>query len=263
MTANADIKAINYIMIFEDVLITLFIVFAAISMYAVNQIIKRQSEEIKIQKDKEITEIYRAEIGKIYDNILDFKHDYMKLYTSMSILLMNNDIDKLKEYFSSEITPLQNAVFDNNANNYALSFIEDDIIQGILYSYIIRSQNENIKFSIYISEKIPKHRTISSADLSRILAIVLDNAFEAAADSKEHAVILKAFTEDNKTKYTIKNTFKKAPDIPSLLSAASLDSRKGEHGRGLSIALKLCNKYNDVFLNATLKSGWFTYDLIL
>ena len=56
----------------------------------------------------------------------------------------------------------------------SITLIEDSIIQGIIYSYVLKAKNNSINFNIDIQENITIVSEISSLDMSRILGILLD-----------------------------------------------------------------------------------------
>lgn len=109
----------------------------------------------------------------------------------MSVLIEQNKIDELKKYFYNEIIPFQKSIFEDTKNSYGLTHLEDYIVQGVVYNYIIKAKNSNINFVVSLSEDIPKLTCVTSLELSRVLGILLDNAFEEVSgntdkDREEH-----------------------------------------------------------------------------
>ena len=244
-------------------LVLIFVLFALVIIYTSYKFIRQKTKEIAIEKDKEIAELYKKEIQNMYEEINDFKHDYMKIYSSMSMMITNNKIDELKKYFSQEITPLQDKILSEQSLTHNLTFIEDSIIQGLIYTYALKSRNNNIKFYISIDETIPSNQNISSLDLSRILGILLDNAFEEVSNNKNGIVQLGIHTKDESIIYTVKNTCNEELDNISKVISDGYTAKGEGRGRGLKILRKICNKYKNVLFNINYNSKIFMAEIVV
>lgn len=245
-----------------SVLLGLFIGF---SLYIVAKTIKQNKREMEIKHNKEITELYRNEIKNMYDDVRDFKHDYMKIYTSMSILIEQNRMEELKKYFYNEIMPLQKSIFEDTQNSCGVTFLEDYIIQGMVYNYIIKAKNNNIHFCVNLTESIPKMTGITSLELSRILGILLDNAFEAALDNTDienRKVIFAACIRNEDIIYIVKNKYGYRPDIAKLFSH-DYSTKGSKHGRGLAIAKRIIDEHEEALMNIEIQQEWFVAKVLL
>lgn len=99
--------------LFSIIISVLITLFATYSIYATFNIVAHEKRELEMAKNQEITQLYKNEIQNMYENMRDFKHDYMKIYTSMSVLIEQNKIDELKKYFYNEIIPFQKSIFED------------------------------------------------------------------------------------------------------------------------------------------------------
>lgn len=257
-----DTKITKYVLIFGNTLTLISVIYSILSLWLVTKIISHKSKEIEITKKQEITASYKNEIQNMYNEIIDFKHDYMKIYSSMSTMLADNDIKGIKEFFYNEIMPFQQNILRDAAFTHSITLIDDSIIQGIIYSYVIKARNNGINFSIDIQEKIDEIHGISSIDMSRILGILLDNAFEEAIKTESKNVILGIIPLEAQIIYVVKNEYNLAPDISKILLEKY--STKGyKRGRGLSIVQNICNAYNNIYFNIKLQNGFFLSEVII
>ena len=257
-----DTEIVKYVLIFGNALTLISAVFSALYIWLVTKIISQKAREIEITKNQEITAAYKNEIQNMYNEIIDFKHDYMKIYSSMSAMIADNDIKGIKEFFYNEILPFQQNILRDAAFTHSVTLIQDSIIQGIIYSYVIKARNNGINFSIDIQEEIDEIQEISSIDISRILGILLDNAFEEAIKTESKNVTLGIISLEAQIIYVVKNEYSLAPDISKILSEKY--STKGDkHGRGLSIVQKICNAYNNIYFNIKLQNGFFVSEVII
>ena len=245
--ATVDTSITKYILIFGNILTLTSIVFSTISIWLELKIISNKSKEIELEKKQEITSAYRREIKNMYNEIIDFKHDYIKM---------------IKDFFYKEILPFHNSILKDVTFTHSITLIEDSIIQGIIYSYVLKAKNNSINFNIDIQENINIVSEISSLDMSRILGILLDNAFEEAVKTESKNVILSIIPLKTQIIYVIKNSCNTVPDISKIF--LNNYSTKGEnHGRGLSIVQNICNNYSNVFFNVKIQDNFFLSELII
>lgn len=243
-------------------IVGVIVLFATLFLYTSYKFTKQKKREFEIEKDKEIAKIYKTEIQNMYNEISDFKHDYMKIYSSMSILLVNDKIEELKQYFSDEIIPLQDKLLSEKSMTHNLTLIDDSIIQGLVYTYALKARNTNINFYVALDKEISSNTKISSLDLSRMLGILLDNAFEEMNVQTDGAVQLSIARNNDSTVYTVKNTCNKQINVQELLSGKY--SSKGEgRGRGIKILRSICDKYKSALFNINYDQRYFTAEIVI
>lgn len=239
--------------------ITMSLLLGAFAIYAVYtniSMMAQKSREYEIQHNMEMAKLYKKEIQDMYTNVRDFKHDYMKIYSSMCILLENNNIEELKKFFYTSIIPLQDDILKNTNAVHTISKIENEIIQGVIYNYVLKAKTNGIDFNININDDIPDTPEVSAVDLARILGIFLDNAFESAEKTKEKDVSFYTVKNKNNIVYIIKNRCDTPPNLSKIFDESY--SVKGKNrGRGMAIAKKLINKYQNVYLNVSVKSSFY------
>ena len=260
-SVRVDSGVAEYITIFGNILAGIFISFSIISIILTVKIMKHEAEENEIRKNKEITELYKNEIQSMYDAVREFEHDYMKIYSSMSMLLKNNDITKAREFFENEIEPLQADVMSEILDTHTVMQLEDSIIQGVLYSYVMKARNMKLHFIAGIQSKIPQSSTITSLELSRILGILLDNAFEEAIGTSNKCVQFGALYEQQIV-YVIKNSCENPPSMGDIFRK-DYSTKGSNHGCGLSIVKNICDKYNNILFNVCIENGQFISEIII
>ena len=252
----------SLLQIIFSVIVGVFALFGAIIVYTGFRIVKQRANELAIKKDKEITSIYKNEIQNMYREINDFKHDYMKIYSSMSVLVNEERTDELKRYFSEQILPLQEKILLEKSISHSLTLIEDSIIQGLIYSYAIKAKNSSIDFYVTAEELIPVNKKISSLDLSRILGILLDNAFEEAQECEKGMVQVIIYSNNSGTVYTIKNTCRANIDMRRML--AEHYTTKGENrGSGLKILKSIVDQNKYVLFNINYSNLLYTATIMI
>ena len=130
-------------------------------------------------------------------------------------------------------------------------------LKGLLYYKVALAKNKKVKMVVEVS---PKVKTILQKvpnkkfkDICIILGIYLDNALEAAEESKEKAISLEIYEANKKLNFTISNTYKKIIPLKDMRKKGFTTKGKN-HGKGLYYADKMVNKVkwieiNQIFLN--------------
>ena len=251
--------------VYTVILSVLLGLFVGFSLYTTIKIVSQKKYELETKHNKEITELYKQEIQSMYENMRDFKHDYMKIYSSMSVLFEQDRYDELKRFFYSEIMPLQKKMLSESVADSGVTMLEDVIIQGTIYNYVVKSRSKGIDLKLDINEKIPTTTgAINSLDLVRILGILLDNAFDAVSGKKQGERIVRfgVILNGSRLIFIVKNKYTIKPDMSKIFTKG-YSTKGGEHGRGLAIVKRITDKYDDVFLNVKLEKEYFVTELNL
>lgn len=244
---------------FTIALSVLFALFVGFSLYIMVKMIEQKRKEMEVKYNEDIANIYRNEVKNIYDNIREFKHDYMKIYSSMSILIEQNRIGELKSFFYNKIIPFQNEIMNESDIIQKITLLDDMIIQGLIYSYIIKSRNDNINFVISINENIPIiSNKIDTLDLVRVLGILLDNAFEEVEKikSKSERTVEFAAVMGQKLVFVVRNQCASTPNMSEIFKK-DYSTKGRNHGIGLTTARDIMKKYDNVYMRIRLDNDRF------
>lgn len=243
-----------------SILIVLMIITILTALLSIcSYILKTRDEQSHIEHEAAITRMYRDEIRNIQRDIFDFKHDYVKIYSSMSAFILNHEYDKLSDFFDHNIVPLQKELFDMDAGSKELSLIDDEAVQGLLYSFIIKAKNAGVTLLTDIRDHVPAV-SIPVLDLNRIIGIFLDNAIEQAVNS-DKMVCFAAIRHEDCTLFVITNSASQL-DIEKIFTRG--ESSKGTgRGRGLTIARKLCSMHDELSMNTYARNGKFICELYI
>nr|WP_243177094.1 GHKL domain-containing protein [Clostridium estertheticum] len=120
---------------------------------------------------------------------------------------------------------------------------------------------DNITLSIEILDTIDTVH-IDIIDLCRIVGILLDNAYEAAKDSKEKLVSI-SFIQDEYLNITIANSYNSNINISSIYKK-SYSTKGSNRGIGLNNVKEIINKkYPNVLLKTSVEKDVFIQDLYI
>ena len=135
-------------------------------------------------------------------------------------------------------------------------------LKGLFYYKIYDMKNDNIEAFINISNKIIKDldnldsKTLTK--LCKILGILLDNAKEAAKDSKEKLVIIDLYKENKDIVVYIENSINKNNKIDlDKIKVKGFSTKGNNRGYGLYIVNKLLGDKNTFDLSQKISNGKF------
>lgn len=243
-----------------SILIVLMIVTMLAALIAVcTYMIRSRAERSRIERQIELTEMYRNEIRGIQREIFDFKHDYVKIYSSMSSFIINGEYEKLRDFFDKNIVPLQKELINSDKGSKELAMLEDEAVQGLVYSYIIKAKKAGVNLITDIRDNIPVS-DVPVIDLNRLLGIFLDNAIEHSIKS-DRTVCFAAIRQDDCTIFVITNSAE-GVDMERMFKYG--ESTKGKNrGRGLAIARKICAAHDQLSMHTYSRNGKFVCEIYI
>ncbi|NNU78601.1 GHKL domain-containing protein [Clostridium estertheticum] len=201
---------------------------------------------------------YTSIIENLVDDVAKFKHDYNNILFMTRGYLEDNNVEELKRIFNKEL--IHECNYENN-EILKLKKIKDAGLKGLLTSKIMKLYLDNITLSIEILDTIDTVH-IDIIDLCRIVGILLDNAYEAAKDSKEKLVSI-SFIQDEYLNITIANSYNSNINISSIYKK-SYSTKGSNRGIGLNNVKEIINKkYPNVLLKTSVEKDVFIQDLYI
>lgn len=234
--------------------IVLFVYFF-ISFYSLSRTMKLQLTT----QDLETAENYNNTLCYLYDNVKAFQHDFNNMVFIMGGFIQDNDIEGLKKYYKS----LENDC--NKVNNITLlnpTLINNSGIYNLLMSKYKKAANDNVTIHLEYFFDFNK-LNMPIYDFSRILGILLDNAIEAAKETKDKQVnIMFRDSSRNHTQIiNIENTYlNKKIDIKKIFEKGE-SSKENHSGVGLWEVNQILKRNNNVNLITTNNEIYFKQSL--
>ena len=246
-----DAKFIS--IIYAVVIITTAILIITISFSIIRQIqYKRNMQEIENYYK------YTLQIEKINHEMRKFRHDYVNILSTLSDFIREEDMEGLRDYFHSEILPMQDSMQMNAIKINGIENLKVREIKGLLTTKILQAQEKNIRISIEVPEPIEKI-DMPIINLSRVIGILLDNAIEASEKINEEPLIRIAFIKNEDTSVTFIVMNKCEPDMPKVhtLFQENFSTKGKNRGLGLSTLKELTDSTTNVLLDTTIDNNYF------
>ncbi|WP_040196653.1 sensor histidine kinase [Candidatus Soleaferrea massiliensis] len=230
--------------------------------YGVYNVIKTNlylQQEQKLESQK----LYIETLESANDKLRGFKHDLSNIISSINGFIHTGRYDLLEQYMiemDNSFTPINNA----GVTNEKLKDIP--LLYGVLLAKISQAEIHNVKLTVTVLKNDFDLSKMRLHDLSRVVGILLDNALEAAAESKDRLVDFIIADEKTFTALRIINTCDKPVDIESIFEKG-VTSKEEHSGFGLYEVRRIIDRYNSVKQNVVLytdySSGLFEQKILL
>ena len=210
-------------------------------------------------RDLENAESYNNSLSVLYDNVRGFKHDFDNMVNIIGGYIQVNDIDGLKKYYyalQKDCSKVQNVQMLNP------NVINNPGIYNLIVSKYKKASdlNVSIKFEFFFDFD---NLHMSIYEFSRMLGILIDNAIEAAYESKEKEINL-VFRESRKQQVQIviiENTYNNKKVDTKKIFEKGFSEKENHSGIGLWEVNQIVMKNNNVVLKTTNDDKLFKQEL--
>ena len=232
---------INYVYIKSTInYIILDVFFIAVYIYII-EYYKEKQMNVKLSKNYEIL----FEYTKSSEQLVEQKNKQYHEYNNQLVLIKEMSNVKTKTYIDNllnEFFETKDNDFYNNLKNICLSDLK-----GFIYYKLFKMKENKVVISVFISNEVNNKKywnfnELEKLNISKILGIILDNAYEASILTKSKNIMFQSYIENKKLVFEISNTF----DCKELnQSIESKKSTKGKNrGYGLKIVEDITNNSN-------------------
>ncbi len=253
---NYGVIALNGIIFLLLFLITVFLMYSVYKVTIGEQAYKHRMAQF------ENLRVYTERLENSYGIMRKFKHDYMNILITMSGFMNENDMSSLKEYYGERILPISRAFTESDTKLGNLSNIKSTALKSLLSSKFVYMIEVGIKAEIELTEPI-NDLNMDCLDLSRILGIFLDNAMEAAMETKDKEVHFCIFYKEEDLYLVIQNTALPPSHAISELRSHEISTKGENRGIGLFNVDIILKNYENAIWNTTYEEPYFTQELVL
>ena len=208
--------------------------------------LRKQSVKIHVLESQNRT------LSVMYDNMRGFRHDFSNFVQALDGYAKTNDIEGVKSMCESLTKDYKKV---NNMEIMGTNILNNSAVGCILANKYFIAIQENITVNIECLIDLSETKEYSY-EFCRILAILLDNAIEAAKLSKEKVINIKIFKDFNVNRklIIIENTYNQVDiDLDKIFEKgySSKEDTENGHGLGLWTVRKILNKTNKLNLFTT------------
>lgn len=208
-----------------------------------------------LSKKLENLQNYNDTLSASYDNIRAFKHDFENIINTIGGYIDSNDLNGLKQFYKGIAMDCKKI---NNTDLLNPNVINNSGIFNLLMIKYNKSQKLNVKMNIDFFFDFNKIK-IPIYEFSRMFGILLDNAIEAAANSKEKEVNI-TFRDSSKNHVQliyIENTYINNNINIDKIFEKGISGKKNHSGIGLWEVKEILKKLNNTNLITTNDKKYF------
>ena len=220
----------------------LILLYFLISLYSISKVAKLTNTT----KQLESAEEYNKTLKVLHDGVRGFKHDFDNIVTTIGGYINTDDMEGLKKYYKE----LQKDCEKVN-NLYILNpeSINNPGIYSLLTSKYSEAVENEIDINLYFFLDL-NELNMDIYKFARILGILLDNAIEAAKDSKEKKINITFRKEEknNRNVIIIENSYSNKDVDTEAIFNKGVSEKENHSGIGLWEVKKIISKLNNVKL---------------
>lgn len=219
---------------------------------------KQLQEQLDFQQALQLKSLkdYSKQVEELYREVRGFRHDYANLLTTLQLAIEDNDMVQIKDIYQSVLRDSHKRLRSSKYDIGRLVNIDHAALKSLLASKFLQAQEHHISVSLEVPEVL-KPQGMELVDFITIVAILCDNALDAAIDATNPKISLAFLVDENRQVFLIENTTKEETvDLSNLYSFGH--SLKGkDRGLGLYNVMKILERYPSVSLNTTSHSHHF------
>ncbi|MFC0690489.1 sensor histidine kinase [Enterococcus faecalis] len=238
---------------------TLFVLFIFIRISTKQ---KQQYEQQLKNQDLINLKRYTDQLEKEQERLAKFRHDYKNLLLSLKELsTINSDHELFEqivhlEKYSDLYLNKTNFKYDHFHN------IKNVYLKSLLIAKFHQANNQQLHCQLECSKPIDMI-PMPIFDCVRVLGIILDNAMEAAIESKQRFLSFMIYQNDQQIEFLIYNSCQEISIPINQLIKKGISTKKEHQGFGLNTIQEINKKNQNMFIQYKKKDLLFITQIIL
>ncbi|BCN29885.1 sensor histidine kinase [Anaeromicropila herbilytica] len=215
-------------------------------------------EEKVARKQLELLQLqtYTENLEYIYNDMRKVRHDYMNVLASMVGYMEERDMDGLIDFFDHNVLAFTHEMKSLDFQLVRLSNIKQRELKGLIAIKIVKAREAGINVSIDIAEQI-EITELNPIDICRMIGILLDNAIEAALETKQKTLQLGLLIKKNSKLIIIINSCKEERLNIFQLYQKGYSTKGDNRGLGLSNLKEIISKYSNCDMETVVENYEF------
>lgn len=192
-------------------------------------------KNLTISQSAELTNLqsYTSHIETMYDDLRRFRHDYKNVLLSLEGAVSSGNIKEVQDIFQRVVKPTNTNLDDQTTVLSHLENIENIEIKSLVYNKVMTAINDHIDVSIEVVEPFKISPKVKVTDAVRIIAILFDNAINAAKKAPTKEINFSLFTKGSAQYIVIRNSTAEEKIDLHMLDGNFKGISSGKHSLGL------------------------------
>lgn len=246
-------------LIYRQWLVVIYFIFFILMLFYMNRTYQNKLEkEIASAREQELRSLsaYSKQIEGLYEELRAFRHDYANILASLKEGIEQNDMGIVRHIYDSVLTDSADFIQNSKFNIGRLANIDDDAIKSLLSAKFLEAEANHIEVNLEVKDKIGAP-AMPLLDYIRILAILCDNAIEAALEAENPAITIACFYQDDDSVLIVDNSTKEENIPVNLIYQKDYSSKGYGRGIGLKTIHQMMRKYPNLIVQTDSKNYHF------
>lgn len=234
------------------------VVFFVLLIYLNSTFTEKLKAEVITQKDKQLKDlsVYNQHIESLYDEVRNFRHDYINILSSIQSGIELKDIEAIKDVYEKVLAKTKKNFSDTRYDVANLSKINNPAIKSVISSKLLDAKNKGIQLHVEVEHKTSL-ANMDTLDFITILSILLDNAIEACQLAENPFLTLAVFEKNGAEFVIVENsTVQEKIDVSQIFSC-DFSSKGIGRGIGLANVHNILDRYSGVSIRTHSKNYSF------
>ena len=240
---------------------TFFFVFVIIASFLVLSIILLKSyfkNSTALKEQQSLLNIMSEYEGMLEKDRVN-RHEMIN-----NLLVLKSFDDKNSDKYREILDDIIKEYQENKSKTYRSLYSLPNGVKGIVYYKMANIIDQGVEFTSEISntvyEEFDKLESKLYYKVCKIVGILIDNAIEAAIDTKEKFILIEMFKEKDTLNIIIENSFNNNFDLNDI-NKKGFSTKGKNRGYGLHIVNKLVKSSDDMFFKQSISNSKFLSEL--
>jgi two-component system sensor histidine kinase AgrC len=219
----------------------------------------------RIKKDTLMVAEMNVELQKyIHENDLllyelrRFKHNERNMLQGLKGFIEEKDINGLNNYLDKILKQVDN--YNSDCKNYPIFRLKNTSLRSLIYAKMQKARALNINLVFELNKDIIIDESyIPEIELCEVFGIYLDNAIEAAEESKDKKIDILFYQDEEYITIMIRNSMKNV-DKRNMGSNA-ISSKGAGRGSGLNYSRTILSKHEHIFSNSYIEYNYWIQEI--
>ncbi|EDX43088.1 GHKL domain-containing protein [Limosilactobacillus reuteri] len=222
-------------------------------------------KNLTISQGAELTNLqaYTSHIETMYDDLRRFRHDYKNVLLSLEGAVSSGDIKEVQDIFQRVVKPTNTNLDDQTAVLSHLENIKNIEIKSLVYNKVMTAINDHIDVSVEVVEPFKISPKVKITDGVRIIAILFDNAINAAKKAPTKEINFSLFTKGSAQYIVIRNSTTEEKVDLHMLDGNFKGISSGRHSLGLRNLRIILASYSFIQHNSQSGNHSVTQEIII
>ncbi|WP_457801380.1 GHKL domain-containing protein [Limosilactobacillus reuteri] len=222
-------------------------------------------KNLTISQSAELTNLqaYTSHIETMYDDLRRFRHDYKNVLLSLEGAVSSGNIKEVQDIFQRVVKPTNTNLDDQTAVLSHLENIENIEIKSLVYNKVMTAINDHIDVSVEVVEPFKISPKVKITDAVRIIAILFDNAINAAKKAPTKEINFSLFTKGSAQYIVIRNSTTEEKIDLHMLDGNFKGISSGKHSLGLRNLRIILASYPFIQHNSQSANHSVTQEIII